>query len=224
MEYLSAFVLGLGGSLHCAGMCGPLMMTLLPGGRGGVRSRAAYHGGRILTYVLLGLVLGLVGHGLHLAGWQRGLSLTSGVLLLVGGVLASRLALDAWLVRSVGWLKALFGLGLGCRGVPSMVLLGMANGFLPCGLVYAAGLTAAASGGPMSGAGAMAVFGLGTLPVLLAFDRVGRLLPAAVRGRLQAAVPWMVAGVGTLLVFRGLGLGMPYLSPSTAGACTHCVP
>ena len=220
MEYLSAFVLGLGGSLHCAGMCGPLMVALLPGGRGG----AAYHGGRILSYVLLGLVLGLVGHGLHLAGWQRGLSLVAGVLLLTGGFLASRLALDAWLVRSVGWVKRLFGLGLGRRGVPSMVLLGMANGFLPCGLVYAAGLSAAASGSALSGAGAMALFGLGTLPVLLAFDRLGRHLPAAVRGRLQAAVPWIVAGVGTLLVLRGLGLGIPYLSPSTAGACPRCDP
>ena len=227
MEYFSAFVLGLGGSLHCAGMCGPLLVALLPGGRGGAAgasSRAAYHGGRILTYVLLGLVLGLVGHGLHLAGWQRGLSLVAGVLLLTGGFLASRLALDAWLVRSVGWVKRLFGLGLGRRGVPSMVLLGMANGFLPCGLVYAAGLSAAASGSALSGAGAMALFGLGTLPVLLAFDRLGRHLPAAVRGRLQAAVPWIVAGVGTLLVLRGLGLGIPYLSPSTAGACPRCDP
>ncbi|MCE2825528.1 MAG: hypothetical protein LW626_00360 [Verrucomicrobium sp.] len=66
--------------------------------------------------------------------------------------------------------------------------------------------------------------GCGTLPVLLAFDRLGRHLPAAGRGRLQAAVPWIVAGVGTLLVLRGLGLGIPYLSPSTAGACPRCDP
>jgi len=73
-----------------------------------------------------------------------------------------------------------------------------------------------------SGAGNPRPVGRGPA-ALPAFDRVGRLLPAAVRGRLQAAVPWMVAGVGTLLVFRGLGLGMPYLSPSTAGACPHGV-
>ncbi|MEY4690776.1 MAG: hypothetical protein RIT19_1101 [Verrucomicrobiota bacterium] len=224
MEFLSALLLGLGGSLHCGGMCGPLMMALLSGADPGsrVRSRAAYHAGRLLTYALIGLVFGLLGRGFHAAGWQRAVSVVAGVLLLVGGTIASRLSLDAWLVRSVGWVKALFRLGAGRRTLGSLWFLGMINGFLPCGLVYAAGVSAAASGAPLSGAVSMVVFGLGTLPLLLVVDRIGQRLGVAQRARLRKAVPWLVSGVGVLLIVRGLALGIPYLSPSSGGACPRC--
>ena len=224
MEFLSALLLGLGGSLHCGGMCGPLMMALLAGTdpAARVRSRVAYHAGRFTTYALIGLIFGLVGRGFHVAGWQRAVSMVAGVLLLIGGALASRLSLDAWLVRSVGWVKALFRLGMGRKTLGSLMFLGMINGFLPCGLVYAAGVAAAASGSPLSGVVSMVVFGLGTLPLLLAVDRLGQGLGADGRARLQKAVPWVIAGVGVLLIVRGLGLGIPYLSPSSGGACPHC--
>ncbi len=224
MEYWSALVLGLGGSLHCGGMCGPLMVALFSGAHAGspARSRVAYHAGRLLTYALIGLVFGLLGRGFHVAGWQRSVSVLAGVLLLVGGAITSRLSLDAWLVRSVGWVKALFRSGLGRKTLGSLVFLGMLNGFLPCGLVYAAGVSAAASGNPFSGALSMVVFGLGTLPLLLVVDRLGQRVGAASRARLQKAVPWVVAGVGGLLIVRGLGLGIPYLSPSSGGACPQC--
>lgn len=224
MEFLSALLLGLGGSLHCGGMCGPLMMALLAGTdpAARVRSRVAYHAGRFTTYALIGLIFGLVGRGFHVAGWQRAVSMVAGVLLLIGGALASRLSLDAWLVRSVGWVKALFRLGMGRKTLGSLMFLGMINGFLPCGLVYAAGVAAAASGSPLSGVVSMVVFGLGTLPLLLAVDRLGQGLGADGRARLQKAVPWVIAGVGVLLIVRGLGLGIPYLSPSSGGACPRC--
>lgn len=224
MEFLSALLLGLGGSLHCGGMCGPLMMALLAGTdpAARVRSRVAYHAGRLTTYALIGLIFGLVGRGFHVAGWQRAVSMVAGVLLLIGGALASRLSLDAWLVRSVGWVKALFRLGMGRKTLGSLMFLGMINGFLPCGLVYAAGVAAAASGSPLSGVVSMVVFGLGTLPLLLAVDRLGQGLGADGRARLQKAVPWVIAGVGVLLIVRGLGLGIPYLSPSSGGACPRC--
>lgn len=224
MEFLSALLLGLGGSLHCGGMCGPLMMALLAGTdpAARVRSRVAYHAGRLTTYALIGLIFGLVGRGFHVAGWQRAVSMVAGVLLLIGGALASRLSLDAWLVRSVGWVKALFRLRMGRKTLGSLMFLGMINGFLPCGLVYAAGVAAAASGSPLSGVVSMVVFGLGTLPLLLAVDRLGQGLGADGRARLQKAVPWVIAGVGVLLIVRGLGLGIPYLSPSSGGACPRC--
>jgi sulfite exporter TauE/SafE len=224
MEYVSALILGLGGSLHCGGMCGPLMMALLSGtdSASRVRSRVAYHAGRLLTYALIGLAFGLLGRGFHGAGWQRAVSVMAGVVLLVGGTVASRLSLDAWLVRSVGWVKALFRLGLGRKTLGSLVFLGMVNGFLPCGLVYAAGVSAATSGHAMAGALSMVVFGLGTLPLLLIVDGLGQRLGAASRARLQRAVPWVVSGVGVLLILRGLALGIPYLSPSSSGACPRC--
>ena len=224
MEFFSALVLGLGGSLHCGGMCGPLMMALFSGAHAvsPVRSRVAYHAGRLLTYALIGLVFGLLGRGFHVAGWQRSVSVVAGVLLLVGGAVASRLSLDAWLVRSVGWVKALFRSALGRKTLGSLVFLGMINGFLPCGLVYAAGVSAAASGNAFSGALSMVVFGLGTLPLLLVVDRLGQRVGAASRARLQKAVPWVVAAVGGLLIVRGLGLGIPYLSPSSGGVCPQC--
>jgi len=224
MEFVSALVLGLGGGLHCAGMCGPLMMALFSSADAAsrLRFRVAYHMGRLLTYALIGLVFGLLGRGFHVAGWQRAVSVVAGVLLLFGGALASRWSLDAWLVRSVGWVKVLFRMGLGRKTIGSLVFLGMVNGFLPCGLVYAAGVSAAASRNPLAGALSMVVFGLGTLPLLWVIDRLGQRLGPASRARCQKAVPWVVAGVGVLLIVRGLALGLPYLSPSSGGACPHC--
>ncbi|HLH54850.1 MAG TPA: sulfite exporter TauE/SafE family protein, partial [Verrucomicrobiae bacterium] len=91
-----ALILGLAGSLHCAGMCGPLALAL-PAGAGSssgfLAGRLAYNGGRIMTYCALGLMFGLVGHSLVLAGVQRWTSIGLGLLLMAGLFSSRQLAI-----------------------------------------------------------------------------------------------------------------------------------
>ena len=223
----TAFMLGLAGSLHCAGMCGPLALALPhPGGgaSGFVASRLAYNAGRIVTYSLMGLLFGLLGKSLALVGIQRWLSIGAGSLILLGLLFSTRLGAGTPVVRAVLRLKSTFGRLLQRRTLGSLGLLGLLNGLLPCGLVYAAGAGAAATGGLLTAMEYMALFGLGTLPLMLGIGLSGRAMPVLFRSRLQQLVPASVALVAVLLILRGLALGIPYLSPNLAAsdpACCH---
>lgn len=222
-----AILLGLLGGLHCAGMCGPLLLALPLSGGARWRfllGRAVYQAGRITTYCLLGLVFGLAGRSLVIAGLQQWVSVVLGLGLLAGLVFSPRLQQSGWMVRGVGRLRGVMAGFLRTRNLSSMALLGGLNGLLPCGLVYAACAGAAATGSPRLGAGFMLAFGLGTLPVTLAISLTGHLLPTAFRLRLRHLMPVSIGVLGCLLILRGLSLGIPYLSPDLtagAGSCCH---
>jgi sulfite exporter TauE/SafE len=223
MSYWTAFVLGLLGSLHCAGMCGPLALALPVTGRTGsgfVAGRFAYNFGRVVTYTAMGFVFGLIGRSFALAGIQRWLSIALGVLLLAGWSASRRLASSLPVARLVGGLKFQLSALLRQRSLSSLALLGLLNGLLPCGLVYVAGAAATATGGVLAGAGYMACFGLGTWPMMLAISLSGRLVPVAVRLKLLKAVPVGVFLLALLLILRGLSLGIPYVSPVLSGPDT----
>ena len=222
----TAFLLGLAGSLHCAGMCGPLALAVPATGAGRpgfLAGRLAYNAGRVLTYILLGAVFGLAGRTLALVGVQRWVSLGAGGLMLAALLFSTRFGAVGPLVSGVGWLKGVLGSLLRRRSVASVGLLGLVNGLLPCGLVYAAGAGAATLGTVAGGMGYMALFGLGTVPLMLALGLGSRAFPVSLRLRLQRLVPAALGVVGTLLVLRGLALGIPYISPDlAAGTCAHC--
>ncbi len=222
----TAFLLGFAGSLHCAGMCGPLALALPVTGTGTVglvTGRMAYQAGRIATYSLLGLLFGWLGQSLAVVGIQRWVSLAAGILILAGLGLSTRSMAGTAMTQAVTGLKSAFRTLLQRRTVMSLGLLGLLNGLLPCGLVYAACAGAAAVGGWLEGVEYMALFGLGTLPMMLGISLSGRALPVAWRLRLQQMVPFSVAAVGVLLILRGLALGIPYVSPDlAAGSCAHC--
>ncbi|HEY1170553.1 MAG TPA: sulfite exporter TauE/SafE family protein [Verrucomicrobiae bacterium] len=226
MELWTAFMLGLVGSLHCAGMCGPLALALPVAGktRGDfVLGRLLYNLGRILTYTLLGAVFGLLGQSFALAGFQKWVSLVAGVAILLGLVASLRVGLGLPITKSVVWLKSSVGRLLQQRTFGSLFLLGSLNGLLPCGLVYVAATAAAATGSLQSGVLSMALFGLGTLPVMLGMGLAGRKLQGMLNLKLQRLVPISLAVLGVLLILRGMELGIPYVSPVlTAGGCPHC--
>ncbi|HVS96889.1 MAG TPA: sulfite exporter TauE/SafE family protein [Puia sp.] len=211
--FSAAFVLGLIGSLHCIGMCGPLALALpFKGGRAARFSLSLrYHAGRICTYALGGVLFGWFGRGIRIAGWQQGFSIALGVMIVV-------LTLgDRWL-EGVGRLyapvrQAILRILYSASGKGSF-LLGMANGLLPCGMVYlaiAGALTRPTVAGSM---GFMAFFGAGTLPLLLGLQWTGRLFPVSWRHRLRGALPLVTVVVGLLLILRGLDLGIPFVSPA----------
>lgn len=226
MEIWAALMLGLVGSLHCAGMCGPLVLAISAAGGGTRRPAAmlAYHAGRLATYVMLGAVFGLLGRGIALAGMQRWLSLAAGAALLIGLAASSRFAVSTPLYKVVATLKAAFAKLLTRRSFMSVTFLGGLNGLLPCGLVYAACVAAAATGSVTRGMASLLVFGLGTVPMMLTLSVIGRRIGFDASRRLQKLAPICAALVGALLVVRGMALGIPYLSPAmdAAGGCVHC--
>jgi len=226
MELWTAFTLGLVGSLHCAGMCGPLALALPPAGNSNLSylgGRVAYNLGRIITYCAMGLVVGFIGKSLLLAGLQRWVSIALGVLLIVGLLASRKLALWKPVNLFVDQLKTSMGCLLRQRSFVALLLLGLLNGLLPCGLVYVAAAAATVAGGVSEGAQYMAVFGVGTVPMMMAISLSGKLVPVPLRLKLRRAIPVSVLLLGALLILRGLSLGIPYISPdlSVGGAGCH---
>lgn len=217
MEYWTAFILGAVGSLHCAGMCGPLALALPVTGQTAsayLLGRAAYNLGRIGTYAALGALFGGLGHTLALAGWQRWVSLGAGIAVLAGLFVSSRYAMNLPIWQWVGWLKSRLAQLLQRRSLAALLLLGTLNGLLPCGLVYVAGAGALAAGSVISGAASMIAFGLGTVPMMLVVSLAGKRLQLALRFKWQKLIPAFAVIMAAMLILRGLSLGIPYLSPA----------
>lgn len=218
-----ALVLGLAGSLHCMGMCGPLALALpsphVSRGRY-VFGRALYNAGRIATYSALGAIFGLFGQTLALAGWQRGVSIAAGLFMLVFAFFSHRLTPSYSFAPLRNVLRRL----LGRRTNGALLAIGLLNGLLPCGLVYVALAGAAATDSTAHGAIFMAVFGFGTFPAMFGISLAGRIVGPSVRIKLRRLVPLALFLVGIVLILRGLDLGIPFLSPhlSLEGEC--CAP
>ncbi len=220
MELWTAALVGLGGSLHCVGMCGPLALALAGGDKGGARfiaGRLLYNGGRIVTYVLLGGLFGLLGGVLQLAGWQQGLSIAAGGVIMLSavlGLLHRRLPLASVPARGVAAVKRGLGALLRQQSLAGLFLVGLLNGLLPCGFVYLALAGSLTMGRPVEGMAYMALFGAGTVPLMLSTALFGRLLlRPSLRLFAGRALPVGTFALGALFVLRGLGLGIPYVSP-----------
>jgi len=218
MIYGSLALAGLVGSLHCIGMCGPLLLSFSQVFEEAAERRGAprrsfgfdfgwYHAGRLWTYAVLGFLAGWAGHGLRAGsgylGWQRPVSVLLGLVVVFSGlallgvipglrVLGGAKGCDVGRVRGPGWFRAL----LQAPGRLPRLLLGATMGLLPCGLVYAMLAVAATLPTPAHAAVGMLVFGAGTLPSLSAVLLAGRMLPARLRlhGARLAALAVIVAG------------------------------
>lgn len=218
----AAFSLGLIGSAHCVGMCGPLVLALPLEGPGIMQRSVTvgtYHAGRIMVYALGGLLFGVLGRQVYLAGWQQGLSVALGVSILCWVVLKGtrrRLRAGGLFGRFFDRLQASTVRLWHSPGRGKFLLLGMANGLLPCGMVYMAIAAALTSQTIAQAVGFMAFFGVGTLPMLLALQFTGRIVSISIRQRIRQALPYLTAGLAVLLILRGLNLGIPFLSPMLA--------
>lgn len=216
----SAFIFGLLGSFHCIGMCGPIAF-LLPLDRQNKFKRLVqvflYHLGRITSYAIMGFAFGLVGKSLSLFGLQQQLSLIIGVLMLIVVLFpfqkkGTNKLTRAW-YRLVGGLKSSLGKELKKKRADTYFTVGFLNGFLPCGLVYMAIFGAIAGGTAAWGSVYMVLFGLGTVPLMTSAVYLGNFVSAKARQYINRAVPFIVALFAVLFIIRGLGLGIPYLSP-----------
>ncbi len=206
---IGALIIGLFGSLHCVGMCGPVMMVFM----GPKQSRsgfALYHSGRILTYVLLGTFLGLIGATVALFQIQQVLAFVLGFgLILLYGIPSVRHRLERFYYESkfYQFLKFFMSNNLSMRR--RWFLSGVANGFFPCGLTYVAAAGAVALANPIQGAVFMILFGLGTLPALIVLSYAGNVF----RGKFKALIPHSVPVIailsGFILILRGLLSAFP---------------
>lgn len=217
----SAFILGLLGSFHCVGMCGPIAFVL-PVDRNNSFKKIGqiflYHIGRLIAYTLLGLFFGVVGKGFVLFGMQQQLSILIGVLMIVL-VLVPHATLNKFnaskpIYRIISKLKSKLGQQFKRKTPDTFFTIGFLNGFLPCGLVYMAVFGAIAFGGSYKGAIYMLLFGLGTVPLMTTAVYLGKFLNAKVKQNIQKAIPVFVVIIGVLFILRGMGLDIPYISPS----------
>lgn len=217
--YHLAFFMGLFGSLHCVAMCGPLVLALPAAGRSkwaAFFNRLLYQTGRVLTYGLLGLLIGLIGNAVSVKGWQQAISIATG-LFLVGMGLANifgryfpyfiqkQQQLLAPLTRWMGyWLFRPGG----------SFAAGILNGLLPCGMVYMAMAAALSAGTVWDGGVFMVAFGLGTLPLMLAFSLLGSWAKRRFRTDFAATLlPTLFFIMGIWFLLRGANLDIPFLSP-----------
>jgi len=219
----SAIILGLLGSFHCIGMCGPIAFAL-PLNRENNTKKVVqiflYHIGRLFAYASIGLIFGLIGKGLYLAGFQQRISILIGVLMIVIVLIPIRVFnkynFSKPLYTLIGKIKLNLGKLLQKKSNKTLFTIGILNGFLPCGMVYMALVGSIASGNSLNGALYMFLFGLGTTPLMTVAVYLGNVLSITIRTKIQKTIPVFVVLIGVLFILRGLGLGIPYISPSDA--------
>ncbi len=222
MEILiTSLLLGLMGSFHCLGMCGPIAF-ILPVDRNNKLKMSIqtllYHLGRMTAYGMIGLVFGYLGQGISLLGFQQKVSLIMGIIMVIFAFVPAskvlRLKPLAWWNKFVYFIKNSLGNYLQKRSTLGFYTIGFFNGLLPCGLVYVALVGAMATGSPLLGALYMIIFGLGTSPMMTLAIYLGNFVSVKVRNKINKMIPYAVAFVGILFILRGLNLGIKYISPT----------
>jgi sulfite exporter TauE/SafE len=217
---LSAVILGIMGSFHCVGMCGPIAFMLPVDHKDPAKKLFQvflYHLGRLSSYGLIGLIFGFLGKGLYVFGLQQRLSIIIGVLMVLIILIPSRTfgkynfsrPIYSFLTK----IKNRLGKELQKKSPDTFLTIGFLNGLLPCGLVYMALFGSIATASPWLGALFMALFGLGTIPLMTTAVYFGSMLKGTAKKSVQRLIPIFVILVGMLFILRGMGLGIPYISP-----------
>ncbi|NNG11254.1 MAG: sulfite exporter TauE/SafE family protein [Arenibacter sp.] len=217
---LSAVIIGLMGSFHCVGMCGPIAF-MLPVDRHNPTKKLLqvflYHVGRLTSYGILGLIFGFLGKGLYVFGLQQKLSIIIGVLMitiiLIPHKTFSQYNLSKPIYSILSNIKNRLGKELKKKTPDTFLTIGLLNGLLPCGLVYMALFGSMATANPWTGALYMALFGVGTIPLMTAAVYFSSFLKGGTKKTVQRLIPIIVVIIGLLFILRGLGLGIPYISP-----------
>lgn len=219
----SGFVLGLVGSLHCVGMCGPIAFMLPVGKSNSVQKFfqvLLYHLGRLMAYASIGLVFGILGESLATFGVQQQLSIVIGVVMILMIVLPQKhfqkYRLTQPIYRWVSRLKTQLGLAFKKDSFFNFFQLGFLNGLLPCGLVYMAVFASVATASVMDGIAYMLLFGAGTIPMMTGVIYFKGFIQNITRFNVKKIIPYAVVVIGILFILRGLGLGIPYVSPKPA--------
>ncbi len=217
--------MGIIGSFHCIGMCGPLALAL-PLKDDSLFSKFAgallYNSGRIVTYSLFGLAAGSIGQSFSFFGFQQSLSIAAGTLILllvlIPKIFPGSLGKSNVAGKFFEKIRYHFGQLFFKKNQSTLFAIGFLNGLLPCGLVYLAMAGAAATGTIPDAIVLMAAFGAGTLPVMWSIAFWGNFISINIRQRIRKMYPYMMMLMACLLIVRGMGLGIPYISPAENAA------
>jgi sulfite exporter TauE/SafE len=212
-----AFFIGLFGSVHCIGMCGPLAFAVPTVNDKWwlvVTDKVIYNFGRIISYSFLGLVIGLIGKQLWLSGLQQGVSLASGLLIMMAGI-SRFMKIRMKGNKTVSFLLSPVArlLNYALEHHAGHLMVGLLNGFLPCGFVYLALVGAINTPSPLASAQFMFWFGLGTFPLMLLAMVSSGFIGPVVRRRINKVMPYLMVCLGFWFILRGMNLNIPYLSP-----------
>jgi hypothetical protein len=203
-------------------MCGPIAM-MLPVDRNNEAKKITqlliYHIGRLTAYASLGLAFGILGKGFFLAGMQQQLSITVGILMIIVAVVPEK-TLASYnfskpIYKIISKVKSSLGKQFKNRSYKSFFTIGLLNGYLPCGMVYVALFGALAMPSLEYSIFYMLLFGLGTVPMMSMVVLITNLVSIPIRNTMQKAIPILAVCIGVLFIIRGLGLNIPYVSPST---------
>lgn len=232
MEPVAGLLIGLAGSLHCAGMCGPIAMALPRNPTDSkatyVTGRFLYQFGRIFTYMVIGALAGLGASAITFAGYESVVSITAGVLMMLAATMQllwhKSLLPTGPIMRLTAPMRKSMQQLMKTKSTLALGGIGIVNGLLPCGLVLAAIFGSASTGSPVEGAVFMAGFGLGTLPVMSAIALGGGVLLKKLTPSFRLLMPSIALLLGMVFVVRGMHLGIPYVSPKppishTQAAC-----
>ncbi len=225
----TAITLGFLGSFHCVGMCGPIALVL-PLNQQSYFTKffgvLLYNIGRMFTYALFGALFGLVGQSFVIAGYQQGLSITLGIVIvtmvIMPASIANRFKITASIYSVIGNIKKKLGSLFQQKTYSSLFFIGTLNGILPCGLVYLGIAGAIATGNGIQGSIFMAMFGFGTFPAMILLSFLGNTISISFRSKIRKVMPVFVACMGLLLILRGLNLGIPYVSPEMSATKVEC--
>jgi uncharacterized protein len=232
----AGFMLGLLGSMHCIGMCGPIALALPVHHLSPFKKYTGiflYNAGRVFSYVILGLIFSAIGQRLFIGNYQRYLSIAIGILIVLAVLLdiahRTRFVTCSVFQRFLSKLQSSMAVQLRKdNSILSLFIIGFLNGWLPCGLVYIAISAAVAISEPVKGMLFMMGFGLATWPVMVSVSWLGKKFITPYRLQLQRILPALMLCMGALFILRGMNLGIPYLSPKieqsatgTDAACCH---
>lgn len=215
---ISSFLLGLFGSFHCVGMCGPIVLSLPCKNSSQSLSALQYNLGRMLSYAVLGFVFGIFGKGLIITGIQQGVSVFAGVLLIISVFIPKLIGLK-WLIFKplqffYNGVKNRLSYLFKSKSKFRLLGIGFVNGFLPCGLVYIALVGALLSNSVLDSVFAMLMFGLGTSPSLIILMYSSKMISENLKQKITKFIPVFITLLGLIFILRGLGLGIPYVSPN----------
>ncbi|NOZ47067.1 MAG: sulfite exporter TauE/SafE family protein [Chlorobi bacterium] len=222
MELLAALTLGLLGSFHCVGMCGPIALAL-PLNRNSLLTKiigaTLYNIGRTITYAVMGALFGLFGKGLVLAGFQNIISIILGSIMILSVftplLFKKTRSLESYIAVFTGKLKGRLRQLFAINSYSSLFFIGLLNGLLPCGLVYMAIAGALATGSVYSGTVFMVLFGIGTIPMMFGISVISSSVSISVRNKIKKVMPVFIVLLGLVFILRGLNLGIKYISPPT---------
>lgn len=204
--FWAALIMGIAGSFHCAGMCGPILIALNAGNKGFnlFSGRVVYHGGRISMYIIMGILAGAVGKILNINGFQKQSAIVAGIVMIVLVIVIyfKPSKMQFVTIYSSG-LKNIFRKYFGSKSMIALFLLGSANGLLPCGLVYMAMAGSIAAGSIVNSAIYMFLFGLGTLPMLFGISYLSS-INKNISYQLSRITPVLLIAMGLILIWRGL--------------------